>query len=324
MTGLDKTSVAAEIMDISALADAERQISIALYAEPPALVCANKRRKLAPLVRTAVQTGVKTLVSFGGAYSNHLHALAHAGAACGLTTVGIVRGEASYSANATLASASAAGMTLRFVSRTHYRRRHDPDYIQNLRCEFPESLIVPEGGFHADAVTACAEWIKGIATKSHDVVCCAVGTGATFAGVINALSPDQSGRGYCVVGDIGTHDRIMHHTASGHSTGAQWTLTDVSAPGYARLHLTHYECIDRLYRHSQVLLDPVYTCKLVAGVISDVNLGVFKPGTRLLLIHTGGHQGWHGIIERAERTGIDLPLRKETLGAVHAMLDHLA
>ncbi|MEV0392855.1 1-aminocyclopropane-1-carboxylate deaminase/D-cysteine desulfhydrase [Polymorphospora rubra] len=156
------------------------------------LVPGNKWRKLAHNLVAAATGGHRTLLTFGGAYSNHLRAVAAAGQACGFATIGVVRGEPYDPLNWSLARARELGMTLTYLDRTTWRRKTSPEITDALRHRFGDFFLIPEGGSNPLALPGCAEMVAEI-VEPFDVICCPVGTGGTLAGIVSALSAAPAG-----------------------------------------------------------------------------------------------------------------------------------
>lgn len=158
----------------------------------------NKWRKLKYNLEAARDYGARTLLTFGGAYSNHIRAVAAAGHYFGFATVGVIRGEEHLPLNDTLAYAVSRGMRLAYLDRGTYREKMKPEVIRRLREEFGDFYLVPEGGSNALAIPGCAELVEEIAER-FDVICCPVGTGGTLAGIASALGEGQRAIGFSVL-----------------------------------------------------------------------------------------------------------------------------
>jgi len=293
-----------------------RGVEIWLLHEPVGRLTGNKYYKLRDNLIAAQTQRKLSVMSFGGAWSNHILALAHATQRAGLGSIGLIRGDAGVASNATLVDAQSAGMQLRFLSREEYRQRNDPEYLQQLQRDHPHSMILPEGGSNLCAITSCADMLISLQPeflRSIDIVAAAVGTGATLTGLRSALVNGQQVRGYCVVRDSGRQKRMEYWwqqlcaaTPSTQSpersltAQADCVLVDAVAPGYAKLNSDHWQWVLWFAQHYGIWLDPLYTVKMVASVFSELETGSFKPGTRLLLVHTGGWQGWRGFANRVD------------------------
>ncbi|MFG3252897.1 1-aminocyclopropane-1-carboxylate deaminase/D-cysteine desulfhydrase [Streptomyces sp. NPDC048172] len=251
----------------------------------------NKWRKLAPVLREAAASGRTTLLTFGGAYSNHLRATAAAGRLLGLRTIGVVRGEelADRELNPSLARCAADGMRLHFVTRADYRRRSDPAWREELRERFGPCLLVPEGGSDAAAVRHCVQLGRELRGLT-DVAAVACGTGGTFAGMAAGLSPGQRGLGIPVLkgGFLTGEVRRLQREAFGEVRG-DWSLDDrFHRGGYARTDPELEEfAADFARRHGLPPLDRVYVAKLLHGLTFLVSEGAFARGSTVTAVITG-------------------------------------
>jgi 1-aminocyclopropane-1-carboxylate deaminase len=267
------------------------------------LLSGNKYRKLKYNLRHAREAGYDTLLTFGGAYSNHLHATAAAGKRHGLRTIGLVRGEelAQSPLNPTLAAARRNGMHLEFLSRERYRQKSSPSFLAALQARYGRVFILPEGGTNERAIRGCAEILSpGDRAFSH--VCCAVGTGGTLAGLARAAGPGVQVRGYPAIRAAGLQASLRPWIP-----GAHWTLVgDYHFGGYARIDRELVEFINDFKERTGVSLDPVYTGKMLYGILSDIRKGKFPQGSRILAIHTGGLQGRAGMNMRLAKKNLPL------------------
>lgn len=264
------------------------------------VVSGNKFRKLKYNLLEAEKTGHRTLLTFGGAHSNHIAATAYAAAEKGFASIGIIRGDELAGKpldSPTLSFAESCGMRLEFVSRNDYRRKSDSDFVEGLKKRFGDFYLLPEGGTNALAVKGCEEILTGD-DASYDYVCCAVGTGGTLAGIANALGPHQTALGFpALKGDFLPAD-IRTFAASG-----TWRLVSgYEFGGYAKTDDRLIAFINAFFEETGIPLDPVYTGKLVFGVMNEVAKGRFPEGSRILLIHTGGLQGVAAMNRRLLQT----------------------
>ncbi|MCO5725950.1 1-aminocyclopropane-1-carboxylate deaminase/D-cysteine desulfhydrase [Robiginitalea marina] len=263
----------------------------------------NKYRKLKYNLEAARNQGFKTLLTFGGAFSNHLHATAAAGRQFGFATVGIVRGEelARSPLNPTLADARANGMQLVFLSREQYRMKDDPAFLQELQHRYGPAYVLPEGGTNALAVKGCGE-ILGEADQGFDLVCCPVGTGGTLAGLAQSARGRQRVQGYPALRAPGLETALK-----GWIPGPGWELVPgYHFGGYGKVTRELIEFMLAFREKTGIPLDPVYTGKMVFGILEEVRLGCFPEGMRILAIHTGGLQGIRGMNMRLQKKGLPL------------------
>lgn len=252
----------------------------------------NKWRKLRLNLRAAAEDGHDTLLTFGGAYSNHLRATAAAGRLLGFSTIGVVRGDelAARPLNASLARAAADGMRLEFVDRATYRRKDEPDVVEELRERFGRCYVVPEGGSNALAARGCADLGRELRGEA-DVVAVACGTGGTLAGLAAGLAPvAQRAIGFPVLkggGFLNSAVQRLQEDAFGGRRG-NWGLDErFHHGGYARTSpALDAFAADFAGRHGLVL-DRVYVAKMLYGLFALADEGAFPPGTRLAAVVTG-------------------------------------
>ncbi|MFD7070987.1 1-aminocyclopropane-1-carboxylate deaminase/D-cysteine desulfhydrase [Streptomyces sp. NPDC059913] len=250
----------------------------------------NKWRKLAPNLRAA---GGRAVLTFGGAYSNHLRATAAAGRLLGFRTIGIVRGEelAHRPLNPSLAACAADGMTLRFVDRSTYRAKGDPTVLKGLLSAYGECCVVPEGGSNALAAQGCTELgreLRGVA----DVVAVACGTGGTLAGLAAGLAPPQRALGVPVLrgGFLGEAVRELQTAAFGAPAG-DWSLDErFHFGGYARTTPELHSFADDFERRHGLPVERLYVAKLLYALTELAGEGAFPPGTTVAAIVTGRPQ----------------------------------
>lgn len=256
---------------------------------PP--VSGTKWRKLRPNLARARREGHDTLLTFGGAYSNHLRAAATAGREAGLRTVGVVRGDElrGRELNPLLAQAAADGMELEFVSRATWRTRMEPESLDALHQRYGRALVVPEGGSNAEGVRGCVTLGEELRDCGAQLVCCSVGTGGMLAGLAAGLAPGQRAIGFAALAhaDLVAETAELQRRAFGGPRG-DWTV-DTSAVfgGYGRrsLELDAF-CADFEARHG-VALDPSYEAKLLCALLARLDAGVVAPGTTVAAVVAG-------------------------------------
>lgn len=257
-------------------------------------VSGNKFRKLKYNLLQAAAENQKTLLTFGGAYSNHIAAVAFAGKEKGFKTIGIIRGDelrAKISENPTLDFAQSCGMEFEFVSREDYRLKNDISFLDSLKQKFGSFFLIPEGGTNELAVKGCQE-ILTEKDNHFDYVCCAVGTGGTIAGIINSALPHQKILGFPALKGDFLKDEISTFVEN----NTNWDLiTDYHFGGYAKVSQELIAFINLFNVENKILLDPIYTGKMAFGVIDMIRASKFPPKSNVLLIHTGGIQGIQGM-----------------------------
>ena len=252
-------------------------------------ISGNKFFKLKYNLLAAQQQGFSQVLTFGGAFSNHIAATAFAAQHFGFQSIGMIRGEelASQPFNPTLQAAHDLGMQLNFVSRSEYRLRHQVEYLQQLQQQYPQAFIIPEGGSNALAIQGTQEILSPDDLENYDVICCAVGTGGTLAGIIESSSEQQHVLGFSALkGDFLKHD-IQQWTDK-----SNWSLTDAyCCGGYAKITAKLLQFMQQFEQQHHIPLEQVYTAKMMMGILDLIQHHHFSAHTRILAIHTGGLQG---------------------------------
>lgn len=256
-------------------------------------ISGNKFRKLKYNFLQAKEEGKDKLLTFGGAFSNHIAATAAAGKVHGLSTIGVIRGDElvdKVGENPTLSFARDCAMSLKFVNRELYRQKTDAPFLEELRSIYGDFYLVPEGGTNMLAVKGCEEILDdGDAEFTH--ITCAVGTGGTIAGIARSAQPGQKVLGFPALKGEGLQAEI-----AAFGIPANWELvTDYHFGGYGRVTEELIVFINDFFDKTGVPLDPVYTGKMVFGVIDLACKGYFPENSNILLIHTGGLQGIAGM-----------------------------
>ena len=256
-------------------------------------ISGNKYRKLKYNLQQAKREGQITLLTFGGAFSNHIAAVAFAGKEYGFKTIGVIRGEELFSKvddNPTLSFAQQNGMQFHFETRDNYRNKDSDSYRYNLKSLFGSFYVIPEGGTNGLAIQGCEE-ILTAEDNVFDYICCSVGTGGTISGLINTSSEHQKVIGFQVLnGDFLAKD-IRKFT-----NNENWELIeDYTFGGYAKTTNKLIEFINSFYKSTKIPLDPVYTGKMMYGIEDMINKKYFPQGSKILAVHTGGLQGINGM-----------------------------
>jgi 1-aminocyclopropane-1-carboxylate deaminase/D-cysteine desulfhydrase-like pyridoxal-dependent ACC family enzyme len=257
-------------------------------------VSGNKWWKLKYNLEEAVKSKSKTLLSFGGHYSNHIYAVAGAASILGMKSVGIIRGEEVLPLNATLAYARSRGMTIHYVSREAYRLKSNEEFLLGLLERFGDSYVLPEGGTNALAVKGCREFGEKLAREvKFDIVALAVGTGGTLAGIIGGMQKDRQVIGFSVLKGGGfLEEEVRRWINPTNSASPAWRIeTRYHFGGYARITQELRTFIDVQRTTHQLPLDHVYTAKALYGLFDMIQGGEIARGSTVLMIHTGGLQG---------------------------------
>ncbi len=256
-------------------------------------VSGNKFRKLKYNLLQAEKENKGCLLTFGGAFSNHIAAVAYAAQESGLQSIGIIRGDElrdKIAQNPTLVFAQACGMQLEFVSREAYRNKNSAEFIAQLQAKWGDFYLIPEGGTNALAVEGCQE-ILTQEDAAFDYICCAVGTGGTISGIINSSLPHQKVLGFPALKGAFLQDEICIFAKKNN-----WELIEeYHFGGYAKVNEALIHFINQFFKENNIPLDPIYTGKLFFGVIERIQNNYFPPESKILLIHTGGLQGIQGM-----------------------------
>ena len=243
----------------------------------------------------------RKIITFGGAFSNHIAAAAALGNEFGIKTLGVIRGnelEDSWQENPTLFSAHQNGMSFRFVTRETYRYKEK--MMKELQTEFPESLVVPEGGTNENAVEGI-QYMLTDETKDFDYICSAVGTGGTVSGLSKFAQPHQKIIGFKAVKDNSLENRIKNL-----SKKDNFTLVDASDGGFGKITDENVRFINEFYQYFGIVLEPVYTGKMLRKIFEMIEDDYFPPNSKILAFHTGGLQGIVGANEMLKKKNRNL------------------
>ncbi len=271
-------------------------------------ISGNKFRKLFYNIIAAKEKSYDTLLTFGGAFSNHIAATAAAGNEYGLKTIGVIRGDElgnnlqkTLSENPTLRFAASQGMKFHFVSRTAYRRKTEPEFLRNLFQLFGNFYLVPEGGTNELAIKGTEEILTD-EDETFDYICSAIGTGGTIAGIINSSLPHQQ-----ILGFPALKENFLHQNIQKYARKNNWKLIrDYNFGGFGKINKELVEFINMVYSLHNLPLDPVYTGKMMYGIIDLIKKDFFPKGSKILAIHTGGLQGKEGMNIRLAKKSLPL------------------
>jgi len=257
------------------------------------IVSGNKFRKLKYNLIEARANQHTKLLTFGGAFSNHIAAAAFAAKENGFESIGIIRGEelrGKIAENPTLQFAQDCGMQFEFVSREQYRLKSEPEFLEELKQKFDSFYHLPEGGTNDLAIKGCEEILTS-SDSQFDYICCAVGTGGTISGIINSTQLHQKVLGFPALKGDFLKDEIRNFAKNN-----RWDLINsYHFGGYGKVDANLIAFINSFYEKTNVPLDPIYTGKLFYGVIDLINNNYFPEGSKILVIHTGGIQGIQGM-----------------------------
>ncbi len=271
-----------------------------------AQVSGNKLRKLKYNIAQAHIENHDTLLTYGGAFSNHIAATAAAGKIMGYKTIGIIRGEElgtdlekTLKTNATLRLATEHGMTLKFVDRESYREKESTNFKADLVQEFGRFYDIPEGGTNALAVLGTSEILTSFDKENYDIVAVAAGTGGTAAGIVKSAASHQR----VMVFSALKGDFLQREIARLAVCEQFEFIEDTAFGGYARSTNALVDYMNVSFRESGIPLDPIYTSKMLHGIEHLIESGVIKGKTRILAIHTGGLQSIDGYNRRLAKKG---------------------
>ena len=264
------------------------------------IISGNKWRKLKYNLLKANEEGHKKLLTFGGAYSNHIHATAGAGSIFGFNTIGIIRGEQTLPLNSTLTEAKKYGMRIEYVDRKSYRNKTQPKFTESLKEKFGDFYLIPEGGTNQLAVKGCTEIIDNI-NIDYDYIFAACGTGGTLSGLICALNGNKKIYGIPVLKGAGfLQQEIEEHVLKFSRTKYNnWELKlDFHFGGYAKINKELVNFIYEFEELNKIQVEPIYTAKMLFGIKAMIENDEIPEDSTIIALHTGGLQGRAGMKEK--------------------------
>ena len=268
------------------------------------VISGNKFRKLKYVFQDVIQKKIPLVITFGGAFSNHLAATACAGKALGIDTIGIVRGEEwkdQISNSTTLSYCIQQGMQLFCVTRATYAQKENAAEIQKIINKYGSCKLIPEGGTEALAVKGCTE-ILNEKDKDFDTICTSVGTGGTLAGLVQAAGAHQK-----VIGFNALKNAEIEKVICSYTNKNQWEINNqYTFGGYAKINLELIHFLNAFYQQYQIPLDPIYTGKMLFAIFDLLKAQQWKWGKRILIIHTGGLQGIVGMNRQLQKKKLPL------------------
>jgi len=256
----------------------------------------NKWRKLKYNLAAARANNQHTLLSFGGAYSNHLHALAAAGKYFNFKTIGIIRGESHTPPNPSIADMLNWGMHLKYVSRAEYKNKTSQVFIKKLKQEFKHFYLIPEGANNADGIKGCAELLTEL-DEDYDYICSEIGSGTMFSSLIkNNKKPQTKFLGFAVMKNPQLETDIKNQLSHSEDHKTDWKINhQYHFGGFAKTTAELNAFIIDFKKTHHIQLEPVYSGKMLYGIFDLINKGYFKQGSKILAIHGGGLQGLRGF-----------------------------
>jgi 1-aminocyclopropane-1-carboxylate deaminase len=270
------------------------------------LASGNKFFKLKYNIEQAKKEGKKALLTFGGAFSNHIYATAAAANSEGFESIGIIRGEETFPINPTLKSAMEKGMLVHYVSRETYRKKNETEFLKQLRADFGDFYLIPEGGTNSYAIQGTSEILQETDSLFTHIGT-SIGTGGTFVGLAASMNTNQTLLGFSSLKGEFIHSEIASLLKNSliHPKGPFTIMDDYHFGGYGKFNPELLDYIRWFYDEFGIPLDPVYTGKMMMGLMDLIKNDYFRPGSNILALHTGGLQGIAGF---NQRFGLSLPL----------------
>jgi 1-aminocyclopropane-1-carboxylate deaminase/D-cysteine desulfhydrase-like pyridoxal-dependent ACC family enzyme len=277
----------------------EKQLRVFIKREDltDEFISGNKFYKLKYNLIEAERLGHKTILTFGGAFSNHIHAAAAAGSKYGIKTIGVIRGEEHLPLNPTLHSAQENGMTLEYLDRKSYRNKYDELLIKKFKEKFGDFYLVPEGGSNSLALKGVAEIIPAIDTE-YNFICSACGTGGTLAGLILGLDSKSFVLGFSMLkGGQFLYQNIKKLLSDYKKDNlSNWQINlDYHFGGYAKVNRELIEFCENFYNKHEIEIEPIYTGKMLYGIYDLIKNDYFSKHSTIIAVHTGGLQGLNGL-----------------------------
>ena len=266
-------------------------LSIARLDKIHPIISGNKLFKLHYFLAEALKDKTVPLLTFGGAYSNHLAATAYACKITGIRSIGIVRGEKPPRLSHTLLQCESNGMELHFISRELYRNKDSGDFKAKLQNDLGKCIIVPEGGYHPLGADGAALIMDKLKTKYASHVCTAVGTATTLAGLLKNSTPDQRIIGIPVLKEMNDLDQRIAYLCNNRHFSNLFIFDNYHFGGYAKKTNELIVFMNDLFREYTIPTDFVYTAKMMYAVIDKIREGFFAAGSNIICLHTGGLQG---------------------------------
>ncbi|MFY0627764.1 MAG: 1-aminocyclopropane-1-carboxylate deaminase/D-cysteine desulfhydrase [Reichenbachiella sp.] len=289
-----------EIIELKSSLLTKKEVSLFLKREDQIdpFISGNKWRKLKYNFLEAEKNGFNRVLTFGGAYSNHIAATAAAAKKYNFKCVGIIRGdELNHNSNATLSLAHSNGMNLKFISRSEYKKREESAWVNSLAKD-QQAYLIPEGGSNRLALKGVTEMIEEV-DFDFDCAVCAVGTGGTLAGITLGISKSQYALGFASLKGVDYLESNVKSLVCEFDSRTNWKINhDFHFGGYGKYDNSLIEFINEFKKAHSIQLDPIYTGKMMFGLLSMISKNEFKPGTKILAIHTGGLQGIEGFNQK--------------------------
>jgi len=255
------------------------------------VISGNKWFKLKYYLEQAIRLQKRGIITFGGAYSNHIVASAYAAALSGLKSIGIIRGEKPAELSPSLQDALDAGMQLEFISRSDYKKKHMPDFLSAICESHKDYVVIPEGGAGHYGIQGASEIVALVDHSEYSHIICAVGTATTFAGIISASGDHQQVIGISVLKNAGNLLEPYEHLLDPVKVKRSTIIDRYHFGGYAKRTKNLIDFMNMLYTKEEVPTDFVYNGKLMYAVADLIQQSFFAQSSRILVIHSGGLQG---------------------------------
>ena len=286
-----------DTVTLPGIAEGDYAVSVLRIDKIHPQISGNKWFKLKYNLIEAKNNGYKKLLTFGGAFSNHIYAVAAAGKEFGFETIGIIRGEEYAQLNPTLAFASACGMKLHYLDRSTYKNRNEKFFQDELKIKFENPYVIPEGGTNQHAIKGTEEIVNFI-RQDFDFIATACGTGGTIAGIISSLKGEKKVIGFPALkgGEYlrGIIENLVYERTNNNFNN--WELiTDFHFGGYAKIDTELINFVNEFESINNLKLDYIYTSKMFYGICQLLKSNCFEKGSKIVLIHTGGLQGNEGM-----------------------------
>ncbi len=287
-----KKNISTDRLNLPEFAKHELEVDVLRLDKMHPVISGNKWFKLKNYLQDALQKKCHTLVTFGGAYSNHIVATACAAKTSGLQSIGIIRGEEPKNVSHTLQTAISYGMQLFFVSREDYKRKDEPDVLNISRRNISRPYIIPEGGAGIPGIKGSEEIFQWVEKNKYNHILCAIGTGTMYMGLANELENDQYITGIPVLkGMPDLLHQFKHQLGDPEKINYCRISCDYHFGGYAKKNEQLTQFMNRIYEKSGIPTDFVYTAKLFYAAVDLASKNYFPARNRVLLIHSGGLQG---------------------------------
>ncbi len=254
-------------------------------------VSGNKLYKLHYFLAEALKDKLKPVITFGGAFSNHLVATSFACKFLGLRSVGIVRGERQATLSHSLLQCESNGMDLHFISREEYLLKDSPGFLSRLTNIYGDSIFIPEGGYHPTGADGAALIMNRLKARSANYICTAIGTATTVSGLIKASVETENIVGIPVLKNMEDLPKRIAYLCNNTQCRQPLLFDDYHFGGYAKKSEPLFEFMNAFYNEYGIPLDFVYTAKMMYAVMDKIKSGFFKPGSKIICLHTGGLQG---------------------------------